>query len=70
MKFVKVANSGELTEDTPLRIETGAAAVVLVRVDGKIYAVDDTCTHEEASLAEGFIEGTTIECPATELYSI
>ncbi|MEA5455049.1 non-heme iron oxygenase ferredoxin subunit [Sinomonas sp. JGH33] len=30
---------------------------------GCVFALDDTCTHEEASLAEGWIEGDTVECP-------
>lgn len=30
---------------------------------GCFFALDDTCTHEEASLAEGWIEGETVECP-------
>ena len=31
--------------------------------DGAFYAVDDTCTHEDASLAEGWVEGAQVECP-------
>lgn len=36
--------------------------------DGEFYALDDECTHETASLAEGWIEGDRVECPlhATE----
>ncbi|MCD4851285.1 non-heme iron oxygenase ferredoxin subunit [Arthrobacter sp. AK01] len=31
--------------------------------DGNFYALNDTCTHETASLADGWIEGTEVECP-------
>lgn len=31
--------------------------------DGTFYALNDTCTHEEASLAEGWIEEGYVECP-------
>lgn len=31
--------------------------------DGTYYALDDTCSHEEASLAEGWIEAGEVECP-------
>ena len=31
--------------------------------DGSFYATDDTCTHGRASLSEGFVVDTTIECP-------
>jgi 3-phenylpropionate/trans-cinnamate dioxygenase ferredoxin subunit len=52
------------------RIRAGGIAVVDVRgkliavanVDGTFYAFDDTCTHEECSLAEGDLAGTTVTC--------
>lgn len=31
--------------------------------DGDWYALDDTCSHEEASLAEGWVEAGEVECP-------
>lgn len=31
--------------------------------EGRFYALNDTCTHEEASLAEGWIEDGEVECP-------
>ena len=31
--------------------------------DGTYYALDDTCSHEDASLAEGWIEDGEVECP-------
>lgn len=37
--------------------------ISLFRTDGGYFAVADTCTHGQASLAEGFVEDDTIECP-------
>ena len=31
--------------------------------DGELYAIDDTCTHQDASLADGWVEGCAVECP-------
>ena len=31
--------------------------------DGEVYAIDDTCTHQDASLADGWLEGCLVECP-------
>ncbi|MBB2985035.1 non-heme iron oxygenase ferredoxin subunit [Terracoccus luteus] len=31
--------------------------------DGTFYALDDTCSHGAASLADGWIEGGEVECP-------
>lgn len=30
---------------------------------GDLFAIDDTCSHAEASLSEGFVEGDQVECP-------
>ncbi len=37
--------------------------VALFRMDGAFYAIADTCSHGQASLAEGWLEGFEIECP-------
>ena len=31
--------------------------------DGTFWALDDTCTHAKASLAEGWVEDGLVECP-------
>lgn len=31
--------------------------------DGSVWALDDTCTHADASLAEGWVEDGHVECP-------
>ncbi|TNC25869.1 bifunctional 3-phenylpropionate/cinnamic acid dioxygenase ferredoxin subunit [Amycolatopsis alkalitolerans] len=38
-------------------------AVAVFNVDGVFYAIDDTCTHQDASLSDGWLEGCEIECP-------
>jgi len=36
--------------------------VALVRSDGELYAIHDTCSHAEVSLSDGDVSGATIEC--------
>src|ERR687895_1471239 len=36
--------------------------IAIANVGGTYYAFDDTCTHEQCSLAEGDLAGTTIAC--------
>ena len=36
--------------------------VLVLNLDGSYYAIDDTCTHMGASLAEGQLEGSTVIC--------
>jgi 3-phenylpropionate/trans-cinnamate dioxygenase ferredoxin subunit len=37
--------------------------VAIFNVDGVFYAIDDTCTHANASLSEGDLDGCAVECP-------
>jgi nitrite reductase/ring-hydroxylating ferredoxin subunit len=41
----------------------GRAPFAVYRVDGEFFVSDDTCTHGEASLSEGTVDGAEIECP-------
>ena len=38
-------------------------AVAVYNLDGAYYATDNLCTHGDASLAEGVVEGDNIICP-------
>jgi 3-phenylpropionate/trans-cinnamate dioxygenase ferredoxin subunit len=63
MPFVKVAKVGEIAPGKAIRIEIDDEPVAIFNVDGDLYAIGDTCSHEEASLSEGDVYGTCVECP-------
>lgn len=65
---VRVAAVDDIEEGEALLLEpetTGAPEPISVfhAEDGHFYALDDECTHETASLAEGLVDGDTVECP-------
>lgn len=65
---IKVGTVDEIDECTAKVVpaeETGTDDDIAVfhAEDGNFYALDNTCTHETASLAEGWIEGVEVECP-------
>jgi 3-phenylpropionate/trans-cinnamate dioxygenase ferredoxin subunit len=44
--------------------QTGTGdGIAVFNDEGSFYALDDTCPHEVASLAEGWIEDCEVECP-------
>ena len=51
-----------LVEGKPIAIDVDGVAVCVAKVGDEVFAVADTCTHSEASLSEGEITGTKIEC--------
>ena len=51
-----------LVEGKPVAIDIDGTPVCVVKVADEVFAVADTCTHAEASLAEGEVTGSKIEC--------
>ena len=45
------------------RADVRGRRILLANVDGRICAVDDTCTHEDASLSTGVLKGELVKCP-------
>ena len=53
-----------LARDAPTRIELpGLPPLVVVRGGALFHVFDDRCTHDEASLADGSVEGDELFCP-------
>jgi nitrite reductase/ring-hydroxylating ferredoxin subunit len=61
--WVEVAALSDVAPGATLRVAVAGEAVCLYNLDGCVYATQDVCTHAEASLADGFIDGDCIECP-------
>jgi nitrite reductase/ring-hydroxylating ferredoxin subunit len=62
-EFIKVAETQEIPAGKTKVVMVKGEKIALYNVNGLFYATDDLCTHAEASLAEGLLEGDTIECP-------
>ena len=53
----------DLPQGEAFRIESEPPVSVFHTEDGELFAIDDTCTHQDASLADGWLEGCEVECP-------
>ena len=62
-QFQKVANKDDLKEGSMLKAETNGKQIVLSMVEGKVYAIDEICTHEGGPLDEGELNGYDLKCP-------
>ena len=52
-----------LKPDSMKRIEMNVLCILIANIQGALYAVQDTCTHEDASLYQGALEGDCVRCP-------
>jgi nitrite reductase/ring-hydroxylating ferredoxin subunit len=60
--LVKVCPTSEVPENSVKSFEVGNNVIAVYNVGGTFYATDNECTHGAASLADGILEGDTIEC--------
>jgi 3-phenylpropionate/trans-cinnamate dioxygenase ferredoxin subunit len=61
----RLATTDELRAGELKMVEVAGVRICLARThDGTFRAVSDTCTHEDASLSEGSIVGSSVECPS------
>jgi 3-phenylpropionate/trans-cinnamate dioxygenase ferredoxin subunit len=51
-----------LLEGKPVKVEKNGHTICVARVGNEVFAVDDTCSHSDASLSEGDVTGFKIEC--------
>jgi len=61
--WVDVGAADGVSETTPLSAEVDGAAVIIVRCDGTLYAVEDRCTHDGEPFTQGQVENCQIVCP-------
>lgn len=68
--FHAAARLDEVAEGRPKAVKIGGISIALCNVGGKIYAIDNVCTHDDGILVEddgetytGCIDGHEIECP-------
>jgi nitrite reductase/ring-hydroxylating ferredoxin subunit len=59
----QVAKADDVPEDGTMVVDYGDDPVCLYNLGGEIFATFDTCSHGQASLADGFIVDGLIECP-------
>ena len=61
--WIDVTATDAVPEDDVVGIDIAGKSLALYQVEGEIYATDNICTHGNARLCDGFLEGHEIECP-------
>jgi 3-phenylpropionate/trans-cinnamate dioxygenase ferredoxin component len=60
---VDVASVDEIPEGKVKMVTVDSLHIALCNYAGKIYAIDNVCTHDGGPLDQGELEGNEIECP-------
>jgi naphthalene 1,2-dioxygenase system ferredoxin subunit len=59
----RVAASDDLEEGGMIPVRLGERDLALYRVEGRVYATGNICTHGLACLTDGYLDGHMVECP-------
>ena len=60
---VSLGNLADLPDGRGVQVETAGHRIAVFRLGEAAYAIGDQCSHAEASLAEGELFDTDVECP-------
>jgi 3-phenylpropionate/trans-cinnamate dioxygenase ferredoxin subunit len=63
MAIVVVGQEGDVAPGQVVRVVAEGVPIAIFNVHGELYAIGDTCTHEEFSLSDGdMVDDYTVEC--------
>ena len=63
MAFLRAARKDEIPAGSIREFQVDGKTLAIANVDGKFYAIDNTCLHRGGPLAQGPLTGKTVTCP-------
>jgi nitrite reductase/ring-hydroxylating ferredoxin subunit len=63
MPFVKVVLMKDLEPGHMIGVEAGGKEIVVVNLEGTVYAIGNRCTHMGCMLSNGTLRGGNVTCP-------
>jgi len=61
--LVRLCGTDEIPLNEGRRFEVNGDPIAVFHIPEGFFAIGDTCSHEESSLSEGYIDDDIVECP-------
>jgi naphthalene 1,2-dioxygenase ferredoxin component len=61
--WTDVAAEADLFEGAGIALTPQGQDIAVFKLDDGVYAIDNVCTHGNAKLCDGFVDGHLVECP-------
>jgi naphthalene 1,2-dioxygenase system ferredoxin subunit len=61
--WTAVASVDDFAASDAIAVGAAGKEIALFFVDGEVFATANRCTHGDARLCDGFVDGHEIECP-------
>jgi 3-phenylpropionate/trans-cinnamate dioxygenase ferredoxin subunit len=62
-EYVKICELSDVPPGTMYSADAGGARIMIVNMEGRLFAVDRICTHATADLSMGFLSNSEVTCP-------
>lgn len=62
-RMERIGSLAEFGEGAARAVDVAGRQIAVFNVGGKLYAIDNACTHVGAPLAEGEVDELTVICP-------
>ncbi len=62
-EFVSIGKLSDFPEGKMKKILVKGKELLVANIGGTVYSIDGICTHEECSLADGFLRDENVTCP-------
>ncbi len=62
-KWVQVGASETIPDGEARTFTVDSTRIAVARAEGKLFAVQDVCSHDDGPLGEGRLQGHAIQCP-------
>ena len=63
MALLRAARKDEVPAGTIREFQVDGLTLAIANVDGKFYAINNTCLHRGGPLGEGELKGKVVTCP-------
>ncbi len=63
MAFLRAAKASEIPSGTIREVEVNSRRIAVANLNGRFYALDNTCLHRGGPLGQGELEANVVTCP-------
>ena len=63
VQWIDLMSKDDVFENEVISAQINGKDLAIYDVNGEVFATDNICSHGNARLCEGFLEGHEIECP-------
>ncbi|MGB6432247.1 MAG: Rieske 2Fe-2S domain-containing protein [Candidatus Acidiferrales bacterium] len=63
MALIRAAKTDELPAGSVREFQVEGTTLAIANVDGKFYAINNTCLHRGGPLGQGELQGKVLTCP-------